>query len=397
MPGYGMRPQGSPAPAASLQGQRQDNRWAVSERKQPGDPSFNRPSQNYRKGEGTSRGSTAAIIIGLLLILAVAAVVVWQGSRRVFDLLPGSDTEADNPAPAEDGLAEDDSVSNDPAPETGVGSAADDPASDEDNPAEDDPASDTGAGSAADDPASDEDNPAEDDPVPDTGAGSAADDSAPPVSAEEITYRDIVDSLVEKYGSLRISHNDTDWKEVNGLCFLKLIDFSGDGRDELMAVCKNEGEEHYSCYIYEEKAGKAELVFEKDYIEYLEYVDKYNNEIDVLYLSYTADTGYIFGTGWYDDAEIDITFYWYRNGRFSPFFRKKSEYDFDLEEEHWIENRALVDLYDEDRISEVSENEIVMPLRGFILSDENGEMPTFDIQDLQETIDETLERLETDL
>ena len=73
------------------------------------------------------------------------------------------------------------------------------------------------------------------------------------------------------------------------------------------------------------------------------------------------------------------------------------EYDFELEEENWIENRALVDLYDEDRISEVSENEIVMPLRGFILSDENGEMPTFDIQDLQETIDETLERLETDL
>ncbi len=402
MPGYGMRPQGSPAPAASLQGQQQDNKWAVSERKQPGDPSFNKPSQNYHKGDGTSRGSTAAIIIGLLLILAVAAVVVWQGSRRVFDLLPGSDTEADNPAPveddpAEDGLAEDDSVSNDPAPDTGAGSAADDSGSAEDNPAEGDPAPDTDAGSAADDPVSAEDNPAEGDPAPDTDAGSAADDSVPPVSAEDITYRDIVDSLVEKYGSLRISHNDTDWKEVNGLCFLKLIDFSGDGRDELMAVCKNEGEEHYSCYIYEEKAGKAELVFEKDYIEYLEYVDKYNNEIDVLYLSYTADTGYIFGTGWYDDAEIDITFYWYRNGRFSPFFRKKSEYDFDLEEEHWIENRALVDLYDEDRINEVSENEIVMPLRGFILSDENGEMPTFDIQDLQETIDETLERLETDL
>ena len=141
-----------------------------------------------------------AMQIFIALILAVAAVVVWQGSRRVFDLLPGSDTEADNPAPAEDGLAEDDSVSNDPAPETGVGSAADDPASDEDNPAEDDPAPETGAGSAADDSVSAEDNPAEGDPAPDTDAGSAADDSVPPVSAEDITYRDIVDSLVEKYG-----------------------------------------------------------------------------------------------------------------------------------------------------------------------------------------------------
>lgn len=64
-------------------------------------------------------------------------------------------------------------------------------------------------------------------------------------------YLEIVNKLFTNYGSLRIVHNKGDWQsEANGLCYLNLIDFTGDGEDELFAVCKNENEDHYTGYIY---------------------------------------------------------------------------------------------------------------------------------------------------
>ena len=112
--------------------------------------------------------------------------------------------------------------------------------------------------------------------------------------------------------------------EANGLCYLNLVDFTRDGKDELMAVCKKENEEHYTGTIYSVQNGNAELIYENDRIEF-----KSGQIHDEIVLSYTDESGYVFETGWTaasGDGEDQI-FYWYDGDGFSQVYRSKGYWD----------------------------------------------------------------------
>ena len=97
---------------------------------------------------------------------------------------------------------------------------------------------------------------------------SARDRSSSDELQEYAVYKSIIDKLFQKYGEFRISS----WKdesedpnrtsrEVNGVCYLRLLDFDNDGDLELYAVCKNENEENYTGLVYAANNG-LEQIFE---------------------------------------------------------------------------------------------------------------------------------------
>ena len=201
-------------------------------------------------------------------------------------------------------------------------------------------------------------------------------------------FLSIIDDLATRYGSLRIVQGNGEWQnEANGLCYLNLIDFTGDGNDELFAVCKNDDEDHYTGYIYTLNNGKAELIYENPEIEY-----NTRYEYDIVYLGYTKDTGFIFGTGW-DAPDIDDrTFYWYKDGDFEPVYRSKGYYDDGLEEKVIEEELKIVDIFDDEHIDELWDSFPRVTLRTMGEDDENGNY--FGLSELQKSIDDVIRRLD---
>ena len=203
-------------------------------------------------------------------------------------------------------------------------------------------------------------------------------------------FIDIINTLSSQYGSLRIVQNNNDWEhEANGLCYLNLIDFTGDGKEELMAVCKNEDEEHYTGYIYTIKDGSVELLYENPIIEY-----NFFQGFDVVNLGYTADTGYVFGTGWEDADADDMTFFWYKDGKFEPVYRYNGYWDGDLDDEVIYEESIIVDIFDDDHRDEYYNNSPSVTLR--TMSDINVDGDDFSLDDLQRNIDIVIQKLEGD-
>lgn len=201
-------------------------------------------------------------------------------------------------------------------------------------------------------------------------------------------YMNTITALLSKYGSLRIVQGNGEWQnEANGLCYLNLIDFTGDGNDELFAVCKNDDEDHYTGYIYTLNNGKAELIYENPQIEY-----NTAYEYDIVYMGYTKDTGFIFGTGW-DAPDIDDrTFYWYKDGDFEPVYRSKGYYDDGLEEAVIEEELKIVDIFDDEHIDELWNSFPRVTLRTMGEDDENGNY--FGLSELQKSIDDVIRRLD---
>ena len=209
-------------------------------------------------------------------------------------------------------------------------------------------------------------------------------------SPEEIdyhTYIDVIRELASQYGGLHIVQDVGEWKnEANGLCYLNLIDFTGDGVDELFAVCKNEGEKHYTGYIYTIANGSADLIYENPQIEY-------NSQYayDIVYLGHTEDTGFIFGTGW-DAPDIDDrTFFWYQDGEFEPVYRSKGYYDGNLDEEIIEDELKVVDIFDDEHNEELWNSFPRVTLRAKGEEDESGKF--FGSNDLRKTIDDTAWKL----
>ena len=155
-------------------------------------------------------------------------------------------------------------------------------------------------------------------------------------------YSVVINELTDRYGTLRMAQAENNSQEADGLCYLDLIDFTGDGKDELMAVCKNEEEEHYTGYIYQETSGDAELLFEIDQIE-----NNIEFEWDDIYVTYTSDTGYVIETGRSEDSGWEVTYYWYRDGAFSKVYHVKYEWNEESGEFENVENTVLVDLADD--------------------------------------------------
>ena len=80
-------------------------------------------------------------------------------------------------------------------------------------------------------------------------------------------YKKYIDSLINEYGEIRIS--DTKYKlddcisdpgEINGLCYLALLDMDNNNEKELFAVYKDESELNYSGMIYSIIDGKVQCV-----------------------------------------------------------------------------------------------------------------------------------------
>lgn len=200
-------------------------------------------------------------------------------------------------------------------------------------------------------------------------------------------YIDAIKALLDKYGSLRIVQNNSNWEnEVNGLCYLNLIDFTGDGEDELMAVCKNEDEDHYSCFVYQQINNQTTLVFENKQIEC-----NYDFDYETLYISSSKDTGYIIGSGWEGDSEEDRTFYWYKDGAFEPVFRRKISWDSKQEKNITEEESIKVDLFDKDHFDEIWSNHESITLRTY--NEYDADDNYFSTNKLQKTIDDTLRKL----
>lgn len=201
-------------------------------------------------------------------------------------------------------------------------------------------------------------------------------------------YMNTITALLSKYGSLRIVQNNREWQnEANGLCYLNLIDFTGDGEDELIAVCKNEDEEHYTGYIYTLNNGKAELIYENPQIEY-----NFYQGFDLVSLGYAEDTGFIFGTGWVDADADDLTYFWYKNGAFEPVYRSKRTYDGNIEDYIVDEYQAKVDIYDDDHTEKLWERFPTITLRTKSDIDVDGNY--YDSHELRKSIDDVIRRLD---
>ena len=202
-------------------------------------------------------------------------------------------------------------------------------------------------------------------------------------------YSTVINELTDRYGALRMAQTENDGietKEANGLCYLNLVDFTRDGENELIAVCKNENEDHYSCFIYQMKDGNPELIFNDDEIEYDEGFGCEN-----VYLSFCNETGYVIGKGWESGDADDMTFFWYKDGQFKPVYRYKGYWDGEKGDDVIDEESILVDLFDDAHREEVYANRAVTTLRtngGYDADDDD-----FDLHKLQKVIDDTCETL----
>ena len=199
-------------------------------------------------------------------------------------------------------------------------------------------------------------------------------------------YSVVINELTDRYGTLRMAQAENNSQEADGLCYLDLIDFTGDGKDELMAVCKNEEEEHYTGYIYQETSGDAELLFEIDQIE-----NNIEFEWDDIYVTYTSDTGYVIETGRSEDSGWEVTYYWYRDGAFSKVYHVKYEWNEESGEFENVENTVLVDLADDYYSDEMGEHAKRVTVRGS--GEYDGDYYSVDIQKLQMSIDDTFRKL----
>lgn len=205
-------------------------------------------------------------------------------------------------------------------------------------------------------------------------------------------YLNVLRDLTSRYGKVRITEAlDYAW-ELNGLCYLDLIDFTGDGSDELLAVCKNERDTHYTGYIYTIKNNQASLLYKNTHFEYQTYYYQ-----DDLCISYTNDTGYIIRTGWESDDAEDTTYFWYKDGAISPVYHIYGYWDTDLDRYVSKERSIIVDVHDEQHYDELIANEISVMLR--TVEDDGGEMgEEYDISSnltqYQESIDHIISELE---
>lgn len=124
--------------------------------------------------------------------------------------------------------------------------------------------------------------------TPDESEGTAEDPSRKDTDIllyldENEVYLTIIKELTGQYGELRTASwldEATDpyrnSKEVNGVCYLRLLDFDGDGDRELYAVCKNEEEDTYTGRVFSADHGRdpifespvnSELLFHTHAIE----------------------------------------------------------------------------------------------------------------------------------
>lgn len=207
----------------------------------------------------------------------------------------------------------------------------------------------------------------------------AFDSSEPELNEAENVhpYSTIIDALENEYGSLTIRIIDEPYQqggeqavEANGLCYLNLVDFTNDGSDELMAVCKKEKEEHYTGFIYIINNGEAELIYENDQIEY-----NALRTYDEISLSFTDDSGYVLQTGWSaasGDAE-DRVFYWYDGNGFSQVYRSEGYWDNSQQKAVMEENVNIIDLYDDQHRDQLLENMLGVCVRATsdVFFDEN--------------------------
>ena len=199
-------------------------------------------------------------------------------------------------------------------------------------------------------------------------------------------YLTVIDKLASQYGELQIKQKEDNCHEAYGLCFLKLLDFTGDGIDELMCVCKKENEEHYHGFIYTVEHRKTRLIYETDHIEYSPDVNCY----DVIYTSYTDDTGYIFGTGWEDADGDDRTFYYYDGEKISPVYRSHGYWDNTKNAAVMYEDEKVVNLFDDQHRDQMWGNASLITLRTFY---KDYDINNYDEEALRTTITEVKNRL----
>lgn len=84
------------------------------------------------------------------------------------------------------------------------------------------------------------------------------------------SYSEVIEALENEYGALTLKIHDEPLAryansaeymvEVNGLCYLSLIDFDNDGSKELLAVVKHESDVQYTVMVYTEEDGNVTQV-----------------------------------------------------------------------------------------------------------------------------------------
>ena len=200
-------------------------------------------------------------------------------------------------------------------------------------------------------------------------------------------YVEVIENLIDEYGTLRIAETDDDWDEADGLCYLQLIDFTKDGVDELFAVCKNEGDDHYTGYIYTLMNNEAKEIYRNDAIEYNLY-----GASDIVYMGYLDDTGYIFGTGEVDEFTWDMTYFWYQDEEFKPVYHQKGHLRGDEGEEVIEEESIKIDILDDEHNERFwdSASEITLRYENTLGRDFSV------INELQNAIDNTIRKMAVD-
>lgn len=158
-------------------------------------------------------------------------------------------------------------------------------------------------------------------------------------------YYDLLMEYQETYGSATKVAIDASWKYLEGLAFAKLIDFDGDGHDELVVAYadpekSNEFIARYSIEVWQYKDYELEKVYSGD---------GYGNDggTTTLYITCVEDQYYLIEGG-ADAFEYDY-FWGFKDGEFQQVHSLEIDYDVYPDSNAKIDGKLVTeDEYNED-------------------------------------------------
>ena len=106
-----------------------------------------------------------------------------------------------------------------------------------------------------------------------------------PDEADYRLYKPVIENLEEKYGSLRLGQTDSGSRYAKGLCYLNLIDLNNNNIKELIALCKNDNDYGYHCYIYSIERGKVSCVLVINDLGFADYGEDKKSEDNISTIS----------------------------------------------------------------------------------------------------------------
>ncbi|MBQ8053448.1 MAG: zinc ribbon domain-containing protein [Lachnospiraceae bacterium] len=205
-------------------------------------------------------------------------------------------------------------------------------------------------------------------------------------------YKTFVDDLINEYGEMRVSKslwqlNDriSDPAELNGLCYLTLLDLDGSGSKELLAVYKEEHSLSFQGMIYSIIGGKAQRV------EPVHKMEQTNNDIShsfMLRSNGERDFIIVYDGDYEDRGSYTTTIYGYIDGKIGKkAFSKRSGYPDHLDT-YYIDDEPVSEEEFGDEFDEILGYSYDEKVCEYIV---RGERSTLEIDPLKKAVSDTMD------